>query len=100
MSTDKPISEEPEFEQLLTVAQFRARMQGRFGVIVIDDKTRDQPIAHDRGCPFISEESFVEKVLDMGGRQGRYFWAKNSRIAAERLGARRCRHPGDRLAGG
>ena len=71
MSTDTPISEQPEFEQLLTVAQFRARMQGRFGVIVIDDKARGQTIAHDRGCPFISEDSFVEKVLEMGGRQGR-----------------------------
>src|SRR4051812_11269535 len=100
MSTDKPISEEPDFEQLLTVAQFCARTRGRFGVIVIDDKARDQPIAHDRECPFITEDSFVEKVLEMGGRQGRYFWAKNSRVAAEQLGARRCRHPGDRLTGG
>jgi hypothetical protein len=79
---------DPGLEQLLTAAQFRARTRGRFGVIVIDDKARDQPIAHDRECSFITEDSFVEKVLEMGGRQGRYFWAKNSRVAAEQLGAR------------
>src|ERR687896_448387 len=100
MVAEKPIAEEPDFEQLTTHEQFRARAGGRFGVIVIEDKAGDQPIAHDRKCPFIAEERFVEKVITMGGRQGRYYWAKNTRIAIEQLGARRCRHPGDRLAGG
>ena len=85
---------------MLTLERFRHRQNGRYGVIVIDDIARDHPIAHDRDCPFVTEENFVEKILHMGGRSGRYFWAKNSRIAAEQLGAQRCRHPGDRLAHG
>lgn len=95
---ETPIADEPNVEELLSVEDFRRRTKGRFGVIVIDDKARGGPIAHDRECPFVTEDNFVEKVIEMGGRQGRYYWAKNSGIAIAQLGARRCRHPGDRLS--
>lgn len=96
MSRD--IEDEPDWEAITTLDQFRERMAGRFGVIVIDDVTGTRTV-HDRGCPFVSEENFVEKVLDNAGRNGSYRWVKNSRIAVEQLGARRCRHAGDRLSG-
>jgi hypothetical protein len=48
--------------------------------------------------PFIREEHFVMKVVDGRGQSGRYYWARNSRVAREQLSARHCRHPGDRLA--
>jgi hypothetical protein len=96
----RDIADEPDWEELTTLAQFRERRAGPFGVIVIQDVARDQPIAHHRECPFVREELLVEKIIDGAGHNGHYYWAKNSRIAAEQLGARRCRHVGDKLAGG
>jgi hypothetical protein len=66
-------STEPDVVQLTTLAGFRSRKGGPFGVIVIYDVARDAPIAHDRECPFITEDAFVEKVLDGGGHNGRYW---------------------------
>jgi hypothetical protein len=96
---DRDIADEPDWEEIRALAQFRKFVSGRFGVIVIQDVARDQPIAHHRECPFIREELFVEKILDGEGHNGHDYWAKNSRIAKEQLGARLCRHPGDKLAG-
>ena len=48
----------------MTLPQFRERVAGSFGVIVIQDAAGDQPIAHHRECPFIREELFVEKIID------------------------------------
>lgn len=93
------IADEPDWEKISTVAQFRKRVGGRFGVIVIKDVARDQPIAHHRECPFITEDRFIEKIIDGKGHNGHYYWAKNSGIAASQLGARACRHPGDKLVG-
>ncbi|MDQ3631356.1 MAG: hypothetical protein M3417_08855 [Actinomycetota bacterium] len=93
----RDIADEPDWEPLTTLDQFRERVGGRFGVIVIDDDARGQPIAHHRECPYVSEDSFSEKVIDGDGDNGNYYWAKNSRIAAEQLGARRCKHRGDKL---
>lgn len=96
----RDIVDEPDFEEITSLEQFREPMRGQFGVIVIHDFARKGQIAHHRDCFFVSEDSFIEKVIDGAGKNGRYFWAKNSRIAVEQLGARRCKHPGDRLAGG
>lgn len=96
--SSREITDEPNWEEITTVLQFRGRVHGEFGVIVIQDQDREQSIAHHRECPFIREELFVEKVIDGAGANGRYYWAKNSRIAADLLGARRCQHPGDKLA--
>ena len=96
----RDIADEPDWEELTALTQVRERVAGPFGVIVIQDVAREQPIAHHRECPFVREELFVEKILDGAGHNGHYYWAKNSRIAAEQLGARRCRHAGDKLAGG
>lgn len=98
MTPERDIADEPDWEELLDLKQFRERVSGRFGVIVMQDVAREQPIAHDKQCPFIREELFVERILDGAGHNGHYYWAKNSRIASEQLGARRCKHPGDRLA--
>jgi hypothetical protein len=94
------IADEPDWEEITTLPGFRDRQSGRFGVIVIADSAREQPIAHHRACPFVDESSFVEKVIEGDRANGRYYWAKNRRIAIEQLGARRCEHPGDKLSGG
>jgi hypothetical protein len=98
--TARDIADEPDTEEITSLPQFRERVAGTFGVIVIQDVARDQPISHHRECPFIREELFVEKIIDGAAHNGHYYWAKNSRIAADQLGARRCKHPGDKLAGG
>jgi hypothetical protein len=90
---------EPDYEELTTLERFRQRASGSLGVIVISDPGRDTPIAHHRECPFVTEDGFVEKVVRMRNRNGRYYWARNSKVAAAQLGARRCRHPADKLAG-
>jgi hypothetical protein len=92
---ERDIADEPDFEAILTVEQFRARKSGRFGVIVIEDYAYPQPVFHDRHCFYVDEDSFKEKVLDNVGRNGRYWWAKNSKIAEQQLNARACGHPGD-----
>jgi hypothetical protein len=94
----RDIADEPDWEEITTLSQFRERIGRAVGVIVINDVATDQPIAHDRECPFIREEHFVMKVVDGRGQSGRYYWARNSRVAREQLSARHCRHPGDRLA--
>jgi hypothetical protein len=100
MTPTRDIAHEPDFEGITTLERFRERVTGRYGVIVIKDDTSSQPVAHHRECFFVDEDSFTEKVLDNAERNGRYWWAKNSRIAAEQLGARRCRHPSDKLSRG
>jgi hypothetical protein len=99
MAPAREIADEPDWEEITTLSQFRERAGGAHGVIVIHDITTDQPIAHHRECPFIREEHFVMKVIDGAARSGRYYWAKTSRIAREQLSARPCKHPGDALAG-
>lgn len=97
MAPARDIADEPDWEEITTVPQFRERVDGRFGVIVIADDTRSKPIVHDRKCSFVDEDFFVEKVIVGDGDSGKYYWAKNSRIARERLNARNCKHAGDRL---
>ena len=99
MAHARAIADEPDWEEITTLPQFRDRVAGASGVIVINDVATDQPIAHHRECPFIREEHFVMKVIDGAARSGRYYWAKTSRIAREQLSARHCKHPGDALAG-
>jgi hypothetical protein len=96
----RDIADEPDWEEIPTLPQFRERRSGQFGVIVIQDRAGEQPIAQHRDCPFVSDDFFVEKVIDGAARTGRYYWAKNSRIAVEQHGAHRCEHPGDKLANG
>ncbi len=98
MTPPRDIADEPDWEEIVTLHQFRERVSGQYGVIVIQDATRAQPIVHHRACPFVDEEFFVEKVVDSAGRNGRYYWAKNSGIAATQLDAVRCKQPGDELS--
>lgn len=95
MPEERDIADEPDFEPILTVEQFRARKAGRFGVIVIEDHANAQPVFHHRQCFYVDEDSFKEKVLDNAGLNGRYWWAKNSKIAKAQLQARPCQHQGD-----
>ena len=53
-----------------TLAAFRQHKAGSGGVIVIADGTRLPPKAHTPGCSFVKEESFIEKVLTNGGKEG------------------------------
>jgi hypothetical protein len=41
-------------EQISTPGEFRERVAGRLGVIVVEDEARDQPIAHHCACRFVS----------------------------------------------
>jgi hypothetical protein len=95
----RDIADEPDWEEITTVEEFRERVSGRFGVIVIEDTAREQAIFHDRACPFVGEGFFREKVIVGAGSTGRYFWAKNSNIAKRELSARPCQHAGDKFAG-
>lgn len=97
--TQRGIADEPDWKELTTLAQFRERVGGPFGVIVIQDVAREQPIAHDRECPFVREELSVGEIIDCAAHNGHYYWAKNSRLAAKQVGARRWKHAGDKLAG-
>jgi hypothetical protein len=89
------IADEPDYEAILTVEQFRARQNGRFGVIVIEDHANASRSSITVQCHFGDEDSFTGKIIDNAGRNGRYWWAKNSRIAREQLNARPCQHQGD-----
>jgi hypothetical protein len=73
MPHTRAIADEPDWEEITTLPQFRERAGGAFGVIVIKDVATDQPIAHHRECPFIREEHFVMKIVDGAGHNGRYY---------------------------
>jgi hypothetical protein len=88
--------DEPEWEEITTLEQFRARIGGPLGVIVIEDVRRDTFVVHHRQCPRAHEEHFRRVVIDGARHEGRYYWSRSSRAALSR-GAERCRHPGDRL---
>lgn len=93
-----PIQDEPDFEELTTLDRFRHRASGRWGVIVIKDGARGEPIFHHRDSPCVSESYFLEKVVDNRGDHGAYWWAKNPKIAEAALGARRCRTNADPIS--
>jgi hypothetical protein len=44
---------------------------------------------------YVTEESFTAKVIDRGGRKGRYFWAPSREVAVAEFGAEPCRHRAD-----
>jgi hypothetical protein len=95
--TDTPydgITTVPDVVALTTLHDFDRWRGATHGCIVIKDVTSETPVVHHRECPFVDRTHFADKVLKHGGANGRYWWAKNSRIA-EQLGARRCRHPAD-----
>ena len=82
--------------ELLTKADFDAAMD-RGGVIVIsDDANRSgaKRVAHlqrsEKRCSHVDPEDFLEKVRDNANRHGRYWWARNSKLAREVLGAQLC----------
>src|SRR3712207_9265684 len=88
----------PDHVELTQIDHFDRWRSLPFGCIVIWDRVRDAPIAHHPSCPFVSRDHFEEKVVTGGGHNGRYWWAKNSRIAADELEARRCKHGADPLS--
>jgi hypothetical protein len=90
------INTAPDIVELTTLDEFERWRRAPHGCIVIKDSTSGTPIAHHRDCFFVDSASFNEKVVAHGGANGRYWWAKNSRIAEAELRARR--HPGDSLA--
>jgi hypothetical protein len=89
-----PIWDLAKEQQLWTLDEFRDRHRGGSGVIVIFDRVRDAPIAHSPDCHFVKEFSFEQKMLDMGGKNGRYWWFGRFDEAKSALGARRCSHCG------
>lgn len=80
--------------QIWDVEEFRERKLGDAGVIVIFDRVRDAPIAHVPGCRFVTEERFEQKMIEMDGKNGRYWWFERFGDAEAQLGARRCAHCG------
>jgi len=80
--------------QIWDVAEFRERQRGGAGVIVIFDRVRDAPIAHVPECQYVPERYFEQKMIEMGGKNGRYWWFERFADAERTLGARRCPHCG------
>jgi hypothetical protein len=62
------------------------------GVIVIFDRVRDAPTAHVPSCARVQEAWFVQKMVEMEGKNGRSWWFE--RFSVAELGARRCTHCG------
>lgn len=80
--------------QIWDADEFRERKHGATGVLVIFDRVRDAPIAHVPACRYVTEERFRQKMLEMDGKNGRYWWFERLSEAEARLGARRCGHCG------
>lgn len=80
--------------QIWELEEFRRRQQAGSGVLVIWDRVRDAPVAHQPQCVHLTEGRFVEKMLEMGGKNGRYWWFDRFADAERSLGARRCGHCG------
>jgi hypothetical protein len=89
-----PVWDLAKQSQLWTIEEFRERHSGRSGVIVIYDRVRDAPIAHIPQCRFVTESSFEQKMLEMSGKNGRYWWFGRFDEAQSAVGARRCAHCG------
>lgn len=79
-----------DYSELLTIDEFRAALAAQ-DRILISDKTKDAPTVHHPECGHVREENFVEKVVQNSRESGRYFRARNTRLAEEQ-GAVRCRH--------
>jgi hypothetical protein len=80
--------------QIWDVDDFRRRKLGGHGVIVIFDRVRDAPIAHVPACRYVTENRFALKMIEMDGKNGRYWWFERFADAQRELGARRCAHCG------
>lgn len=81
-------------DQIWDADEFRERKHGATGVIVIFDRVRDAPVAHMPACRDVTEERFRQKMLEMDGKNGRYWWFERFSDAEARLGASRCAHCG------
>lgn len=77
-----------------TLGAFREWKASDRGVVVIADGTRLPPKAHAPGCSFVKEESFVEKVLTNGGKEGAYFFFGTLEKAHAIVDAKPCGHCG------
>src|SRR4051794_11662431 len=82
--------------QINTLAAFRESKASGDGVVVVADATRLPPKAHTPGCSFVKEESFEEKVLKNGGKEGAYFFFATIDRARAVVGATPCGHCGAR----
>src|SRR5687767_9278860 len=80
--------------QIWDVEDFRSRNRGGYGVIVIFDRVRDAPIAHVPACRHVTEDRVALKMIEMDGKNGRYWWFERFGDAQRELGARRCAHCG------
>lgn len=86
----------PEVIELRTEQEF-VGYTARGGVIIIlDDANRSaaKRVAHlqteRKACSHIDIEHFREKVLANAEHNGRYWWARNSKVAERELGAILC----------
>jgi hypothetical protein len=84
-----------EVVDLRSLEEFRRRRSSGRGVFVIVGRPSGRVLVHDVRCPFMTDDAFRAKVLDRGGRKGRYVWAASARVAIETYGAVRCKHPAD-----
>ncbi|MCU1530373.1 MAG: hypothetical protein JWP75_4136 [Frondihabitans sp.] len=78
--------------EVRSVEAFRDVRQRGQGVIVIADVARDEPIAHKPSCWTLTDDHFVKKVVEMGGKNGRYYHFPHLALAQSTIGARPCRH--------
>jgi hypothetical protein len=83
-----------EPRQIWDASEFLWRKHGGTGVIVIFDRVRDAPIAHEPSCAHVTEERFRQKIVEMDGKNGRYWWFEKFSDAERLIAARRCGHCG------
>jgi hypothetical protein len=80
-----------ETHQLKTLEEFRAVAGQSVGVIVVTDKATGNH-THRPTCDTISEATFTMKVLENGGKNGRYYFFLRAEDAQRELGASVCAH--------
>jgi len=80
---------------MTTLEEFRRRRAAGRGVFVIVGRPSGRVLVHDVGCPFVTDEAFLAKLVRRRGRKGRYVWVADAEAAIAEFDAVRCRHPAD-----
>lgn len=80
-----------EWVEITTLDEFREAIAAGDRIVITDAVLGVEPRVHSPECSFVTEEYFVAKILRSGARDGRYYRARNTKIA-EVHGAVRCGH--------
>jgi hypothetical protein len=86
----------PEVVELLTERDFVGYAAWDGMIVILDNANRSDAkrVAHlqtaRKACSHVDIKHFREKVLANDERNGRYWWARNSKVAEQGLGAILC----------